>query len=81
MSEVKSVEYDLYVIPVNEAVKHAKTFPHKSEGVLAFNALVNDGKMRAVFLDERTTYRNNTHSATNVKKWRKRANQTKGQSR
>lgn len=76
------VEYDLFVIPVNEAVKHAKTFAQKTEALLAFNAVVNDGKMRAVFLDERQNFPNKTHSCFNIKLWRKRkhVNTAKGQS-
>jgi hypothetical protein len=76
-----TLSYDLYAIPPNEMVKHLKSFEVKSEAVIAFNLLVNDGKMRAVFLDEKENFTLTTHSVKNIKKWRKRANKTKGQIR
>mgnify|MGYP001434286524 CR=1 FL=1 len=81
MEQVKSVEYDLYGIPMDGFVKLIKTYPDMNSGILAFDYVEKTGKMRAAFLDERIEYGNNTRSVTNVKKWRKRANQTKGQSR
>lgn len=81
MAEVKAIEYDLYVIPLNGFVDLLKTYPDKRSGIIAFDHIVKTGKMRAAFLDERTQFDNETRSAINVKKWRKRANQTKGQSR
>ena len=78
---MEKVEYDLHVIPLNGLVEHVKSFDHKSEAIIAFNRIVDDGKMRAVFLDEVTLFPRNNRSSVNVKKWRKRANQTKGQSR
>jgi hypothetical protein len=77
---MERIEFDLFVIPMNGLVKLAKTFEHKSEAIIAFNMIVEDGKMRAAFLDEREEFSNNTRSVKNVMKWRKRANKTKGQS-
>jgi len=75
------MKYSLFVIPMNGHVKLAKDFTIKSEGILAFDAVVRDSKMRAVFLDQREDFSNGTHSVINIKKWRKRASKTKGQSR
>jgi hypothetical protein len=81
VAEVKVIEYDLYVVPLNGFVNFLKTYPDKDSGIIAFDHVVKTGKMRAAFLDERTQFDNDSRSAINVKKWRKRANKTKGQSR
>ena len=78
---MEGVEYRLFFIPLNGLVEHGKTFTHKSEAILAFDAVVNDGKMKAVFLDQCNANDHKAHSAINLRKWRKRANKTKGQSR
>lgn len=74
-------EYDLFIVSISGHVDLAKTFSHKSEALLAFGLVVKDGKMRAAFLDQREEFSDDTRSVVNVKKWRKRAYKTKGQSR
>ena len=72
MGEVIKRVYDLYVITVDNGVKHLEAIKVKSEAIIAFNLIKEDSKMRAAFLDERQVFARGREASFNIMKWRKR---------
>jgi hypothetical protein len=73
------MSFELYVIPLGGYIKHVNSYPTEEIALEAFDKVVEDGKVRVVFLDKVVQ----KESPISVKVWRKRkyANQARGQGR